>query len=366
MPGPTMRTESAYAAFRAATRFGSLDGLRCLSILAVLWHHSGISTNIPILKRGQLGVHLFFAISGFLITTLMIRERAKYGQISLEKFYIRRSLRIFPLYYAVLLIYIVAVFILERRTQSGREFFDNLPAFASYTTNWFVDISAGARVIFYFSWSLAVEEQFYMTWPWIERFASQKAKMSVLLVLIVIVFANHVGILLSIFPPESFMHRMLWCIAPCILFGVLVAHLLHRPTGFAVAWKVLGRRWSAPFACGIVAAILCVDRLGQAWEYVVYLGLTSIVVACVIRDDNGLAKVLQWRPIARVGVISYGIYLLHMLCFNVARRVGAFAGVDDRRLIWPVGVVLVYVVAEVSYNTFERYCQTMKSRFGKR
>ena len=106
----------AYEAFRGVRRFGSLDGLRCFSILAVLWHHSGINLDFPLFHRGQLGVHLFFAISGFLITSLMIRERKSHDEISLRKFYMRRSLRIFPLYYVVLLTYVVVVAVMERGT----------------------------------------------------------------------------------------------------------------------------------------------------------------------------------------------------------------------------------------------------------
>ena len=104
----------------AVKRFGSLDGLRCLSILAVLWHHSGVDIDFPLFHRGQLGVRLFFAISGFLITSLLIRERVRHGEVSLRKFYVRRSLRIFPLYYAILLTYVVVVAIVERDTAVGR------------------------------------------------------------------------------------------------------------------------------------------------------------------------------------------------------------------------------------------------------
>jgi peptidoglycan/LPS O-acetylase OafA/YrhL len=94
-----------HAAFRANNRFGSLDGLRALSVVAVIWHHSGggmVASEWA--QHGHHGVTLFFAISGFLITTLLLRERDRHGAIDLRAFYVRRALRIFPLYYAVLLI----------------------------------------------------------------------------------------------------------------------------------------------------------------------------------------------------------------------------------------------------------------------
>src|ERR1700724_4707970 len=102
-PGDTVATR-AYREFRKTTGFGSLDGLRAFSILAVIWHHAGTANNSwRLLDRGFLGVDLFFVISGFLIVTLLLREQSSIGEISLKKFYIRRTLRIFPLYYGVIL-----------------------------------------------------------------------------------------------------------------------------------------------------------------------------------------------------------------------------------------------------------------------
>ena len=105
--------QSQYATFQNTERFGSLDGLRCLSIVAVIWCHTGgaVWTGVPLLSRGHLGVELFFAISGFLITTLLLRERRQSGRIALGNFYVRRTLRIFPLYYTVLLVYTLIVWL---------------------------------------------------------------------------------------------------------------------------------------------------------------------------------------------------------------------------------------------------------------
>ena len=95
--------ERSHAAFLARRNFRSLDGLRCLAIVTVVWHHAhGGYAALPATRHGFLGVDLFFVISGFLITTLLLRERARTGAISLKNFYARRTLRIFPLYYFVL------------------------------------------------------------------------------------------------------------------------------------------------------------------------------------------------------------------------------------------------------------------------
>lgn len=92
--------------------------------------------------------------------TLLLRERERNSKIDLKAFYIRRSLRIFPLYYGVLFLYMVLVSVLERDSTAGQAFFNNLIYFATYTSNLFVPLDG--RVIFYFAWSLAAEEQFYL------------------------------------------------------------------------------------------------------------------------------------------------------------------------------------------------------------
>src|SRR5215210_4095717 len=123
-----------YDTYRSTRFFASLDGVRCLSILAVIWHHCGWNKapeGWAVLSTGYLGVDLFFVISGFLITTLLLRERQDTGRISLRDFYIRRTLRIFPLYYTVIGLYVLTVFV--------------------------------------FGCSLATEEQFYLLWPTIEK-----------------------------------------------------------------------------------------------------------------------------------------------------------------------------------------------------
>src|SRR5688572_20426684 len=168
-PAPAL-DDQAYSAFCNTRHFGSLDGLRSISILAVIWHHgpgAGLSSGLG--SKGWLGVHLFFAISGFLITTLLLREKTRKGEIELKNFYVRRVLRIFPLYYSVLALYAALTYFVGSQ---GRElFFQALPSFITYTSNWFF---AEDVVIFGFAWSLATEEQFYCTWPWVERYLTSR------------------------------------------------------------------------------------------------------------------------------------------------------------------------------------------------
>src|SRR5690606_29189775 len=131
---------------------------------------------------------------------------------------------IFPLYYTVILIYVGVVFVVEKDSVAGRQFFENLPYFLTYTSNWFVELHSGERVIFYFAWSLATEEQFYLLWPSIERKFPRAAPFVVLAIVALVVLIR-----LDLTPLESgsFAHTVLGSFAPAIGLGVALAHLLH-------------------------------------------------------------------------------------------------------------------------------------------
>jgi len=145
--------------FRDKKFFAGLDGLRFFSITAVVWYHSvGYLPGVPFSGFGFLGVDLFFVISGFLIVTLLLRESEKHGTISLKAFYIRRTLRIFPLYYGFILFLACFYFFLNRDSEVGKAFLSELSIYLFYLGNFF-------PVSLAIVWSLATEEQFYLLWP---------------------------------------------------------------------------------------------------------------------------------------------------------------------------------------------------------
>jgi len=125
LENPTAAT-LAHLTYQRSRFFPALDGLRCVSILGVIAFHSGLTNPSFFGRNGGLGVEFFFVISGFLITTLLLREQSDTGEISLKKFYIRRSLRIFPMYFTVLGLYCLATLATDRHTEEGRVFFHRL------------------------------------------------------------------------------------------------------------------------------------------------------------------------------------------------------------------------------------------------
>jgi peptidoglycan/LPS O-acetylase OafA/YrhL len=159
--------ESSYEKFRSVRFLGSLDGLRALSIVAVIWLHSWWETPyypqveaMPVLRQGFDGVQVFFGVSGFLITTLRLREMDRYGRISLRDFSLRRALRIWPLYYAVPALYVVNALAVERGTVRAASFPHYLPSFATFTYTWFISANWPGGM-FNLAWTRSTEEQFY-------------------------------------------------------------------------------------------------------------------------------------------------------------------------------------------------------------
>jgi peptidoglycan/LPS O-acetylase OafA/YrhL len=360
----TAPPSAAFDAYRATSRFGALDGLRALSVLAVIWHHTGgglVSHSWA--QLGHHGVTLFFAISGFLITTLLLREHDRHGAIDLRAFYVRRALRIFPLYYAVLLLYVILVFALERHSDAGREFFANLKYFATYTSNLFVPLDG--RTIFYFSWSLAAEEQFYLIWPPLLKKLGTRARGLAVAAGIVVALALFEWALPAIVgadaaaPWQAAMRK----VPLAIVAGVVAALVLHDPRAFARWWPWLAAsRWHSLGWLAVAAVCLVLDGF---WPWaVLHLALALLVAACCMREDHVLMPLLRAAPVAYVGAISYGLYLLHMLCKNAVQKGAGAIGLslDAFGLFLATSVVSI-AVAGASFRWFESRFLGLKGRF---
>lgn len=332
-----------FGEFLTRRRFASLDGLRAFGVLAVVWHHT--------VARGWGGVSLFFSLSGFLIATRLIRAR-RLGRLSVRDFYGRTARRILPLYFAVLALYFVMVLALERDQVARAQFFENLPAFATFTANWFVDLDH-PRVIFYFVWSLSAQVQFYLLWPWIERGCRGAVAAGWALALLVVSQAIAVGA--GDVAREHLWLRVLSGMPAGIMVGVLLAHALHAPRTFAVARRICGARGSGVVAVGVVLAVGWFPEWGGAWHDLLAAGSYALLIAtCVLREDHDWARVLSGSVIARVGAVSYGIYLLHMLAVNVVRRGEAWGNVQSVYLEFALGAALAIGLALASHRFWER------------
>ncbi len=360
---PSGPAPEGHAAFRGTRVFGSLDGIRALSILAVVWHHAhGGVEHIALSTRGYLGVDMFFVLSGFLIVTLLLRERDKSGTISFGKFYARRSLRIFPLYYALLALLAVALLVKRQSSMAG-PFFDDLPYLLTYTSNWVESAS-----ILAIAWSLATEEQFYLVWPPIEKFlrgAITPILVAALAFNQAINFGLLDGFLESVLGLDRTHLEILQATFTPILLGVALAHLLHSGAGFALVRRLTGFT-GAPvvyLAATLACANWASDDISGLPRLLIQLSMTGLLAASVVKEHHMLRGLLSFRPLVRIGVVSYGMYLLHMFCLHGARVAEGKLAPDTPLLRFALCTLITWGVAEVSFRFFEGPVLRFKERF---
>lgn len=353
------RRALAYADYRAQRIFPGLDALRGLSIAGVVWHHAGVPVDGVLLStRGFVGVDAFFVLSGFLIVTLLLRERDRHGQISLRDFYLRRSLRIFPLYYGVVLGLALLLWLRPGFTLAG-SFWSDLPWLLTYTANW-----VGITGLLSVTWSLAAEEQFYLLWPPVERFLGR----AVLLVWIGAVAVNQAanfGLLDGLLPPG---HRhedleILQTTFTPILLGVGLAHGLHHRASYErwVPWLT-----HAGVRVGLV--VVLVGVLGLAPELsggprlLVHVALVGLLASWV----TGAGPRPRLRILSRLGKVSYGVYLLHLFVMHVLEQYllphAPVRVPGDRFVACLLGT---WLVAEASFALYERPFLRLKGRFAR-
>jgi peptidoglycan/LPS O-acetylase OafA/YrhL len=337
-----------------------LDGLRCLAILPVVWHHATPRVLPGVLGKGAVGVDLFFALSGFLITTLLLRERRATGRVSLLAFYARRALRIFPLYYVVLGFYALRALQTAASSEVARHFLHGLPLHATYTANWFLNYQVPHPVMFAFSWSLCVEEQFYWVWPGLVALLRSRVLLALVMTAAIVVdtLAEHAAFS-SQLPPGSLGLRMLTSFATPIGCGALLALLLDSPRGFELGRKLLGWRLAAPTLLGLGVYWLTVP----ATPYLpLCLTLAALVGAVALRSDHGLSFLLERAPIRRLGVLSYALYLLHITALGLVRR---FLPSLQESALWVfgLGLPLSIAFAELAHRLIEAPCLRLSSRF---
>jgi peptidoglycan/LPS O-acetylase OafA/YrhL len=330
-----------------------------LSIVPVIWHHSTPAPLPGLLGKGPAGVDLFFCISGFLITTLLVREKATTGTIALGNFYARRALRILPLYYAVLLSYVVFAWFLPASLPQRAHFFRTLPYYATFTANWFADFSVGHPILFLFAWSLCVEEQFYAFWPGLVRRLSAGSALLTMTAIVVADALAERGTFSCLLPSAGQAFRIVTSFAAPIGLGAILALLLDDMRSFRVLERTLGWKWSAPLAFALASALLVWQR---APLLVFEACLAALVGACVIRERHGLSFILEARAPAFVGRVSYGLYLLNLTAIGSVRRLFP-AHASSAGFVFALSLPLALGLAVLSHRFLEAPFLQLRARF---
>ncbi len=332
----------------------SLHGFRALSILAVILSHyaehpsrSGGWRYLPDL--GQMGVNMFFVISGFLITLLLLRESARTGRISLSRFYLRRSLRILPAY----LVYLVGVAVLDAGGWVSLTPMDWL-ASLTYTVSFLLPRTWEVTHI----WSLSVEEHFYLLWPLVVCWLPRRAWLVAVVVLLV-----SPALRWSIQRDVPFL-QINFCTLTrmdTLAAGCCLAYLAQG-AGFCRLTRMPA--WFAYCLTPLLLAITAVSYRAST-ESALYrvLGHQTVVAVCFTAvlwmwtrlDRTPAGRILNSRPLVLIGVLSYSLYLWQQPFFN-PNSSASFTTPP-----WNLGWTLVWAVS--SYVLIERPALAWKSRW---
>ncbi|EGG92853.1 acyltransferase 3 [gamma proteobacterium IMCC1989] len=358
---------SAFSIYREQRYFRSLDGVRFFSILAVIWHHS-VPANLPeVFSRGFLGVDMFFVLSGYLIVTLLLREKTKNNQsISLKNFYIRRALRIFPVYFGVLFALSMIYGLVKVNDPDSEQFFSILPIYLVFLANWSLVHAANLGIY----WSLATEEQFYIVWPVIEKLCRPKTILFILGIFLIINQAVNFGYLNRFFmwlyqqnTPVD-LHILDTTFTP-ICLGVLLAHALNNKTTFNYLSRLFCLPWTS-IAVGLLLLVLISLFSGDISglpRLVIQLTMCLWLLTLVIREDHYLKPLMSFPLIKRLGQISYGMYVYHMFALHIVRELLARYGIEINGVLFIAGLFLTALIAEVSYRFYESPFLTLNKRF---
>ncbi|HET9932659.1 MAG TPA: acyltransferase [Polyangiaceae bacterium] len=334
--------------FRNAFRFPGLDALRGISILAVLWHHATPRQLAGVLGRGHLGVQLFFSISGFLITTLLLRERRETGDVDLSRFWVRRALRLFPLYYVTLAGFVAFAWALPTSLPERAHFFQSLPFYVTHTANWFVDGRVTHPMLFAFAWSLSTEQQFYLVWPSLIKRLREPVVLGVVLVLLIVADQLLERRALGLhFSRSAFF--VLTSFSASIALGALAALLLevggsHRRFE---SWRP--RAWLEV----VCTALVAFGVLSPPRHFIWFEGSLALLVACAaLAGDQGLWARLAKTACGELGRRSYGVYLFHVPVLGALRWV--MPGLRAEPLpLFLLAVPVCWALAELSHQHFE-------------
>jgi peptidoglycan/LPS O-acetylase OafA/YrhL len=342
----------------------ALDGIRGVAILGVVLLHSSIWGAMPeVVPGGNLGVTVFFVLSGYLITTMLLREHGATGRIDQRAFYARRAARLLPAMLVLLPVYVL----IFSRAQSAAQLALTVGPTLLYLSS-FVQAIWGAMGNLGWTWSLSVEEQFYALWPpvlgWLlgggrERRAGLRGSLRrhplalaacLATALVVIATGIRLDVVGSVrsneFAYYSSFTRMDALAIGCLT--ALVGHRLLRPLPPAAAWAALAVIvWcylNPAFGVGTAA----LDVYGLPLCTVAAAVLT---LAVVNRPAGWMARLLSWRPLVHVGAISYGLYLWNLLPGQTFHLVsGRHAGT-----VGTIELALVMVaVVELSHWCVER------------
>lgn len=350
-----------------------LDGLRGLAIILVLLYHC--FPNLSIAKFGWVGVDLFFILSGFLITGILLDT--KQNPHYFKNFFIRRALRIFPLYYLLLILVFFIIPVFSTPLLGNLEYYQqNQIYFWAYIQNWLYSVDGfPENFTLHHLWSLGVEEQFYIFWPFIVYFCNQKflIKATIILIIFSIIF-RHYGHHLGLVFPYQYVHILSRMDA--LLLGALVLQL------FRISPNLL-KKLSIPvliLTTTVIIVYIGVNKTVDFWYLTpiyTFIGLFFASIIAVLICDFRVsvpAKLLLSNAILNwFGKYSYGLYIIHYPLYFIGLKYLSPTIIKSGFSVLVSGLInglacifFSCILAYISFNLFEVKFINLKERFTKR
>jgi len=353
---PALPDTALLASALNGSRIPGLDFLRAISVLLVLVDHSGMSSVGPIgLFNGGIGVEIFFVLSGFLITWMLLHELDRHQDINLLDFYRRRAARLLPAFYAYVLIGIVYLSLRGLPVP-----WSAVLAACTYVLNYYQGLTGAVTHFLSPCWSLAVEEQFYLLWPF-ALLAVFRRRIPMIPFICTVILAVWIcrPILMWVFHvSDEYLYRALETRADHLAMGCLLAMLMRQQTWLALSARWAQQRWLLPL---IAVLLITSATLQQSQSYKYSLGyalepvLIGIMIPLVVlrsAQSGWFARLSNWRGIVIVGQISYGMYLIHPIVMYPI-RMAIFRATDSHLLGVVVSILAVIACAYVSFTWFE-------------
>lgn len=341
-----------------------LDGLRGVAIIFVMLFHF----EVPLFEGGFIGVDIFFVLSGFLITSLLVQEFDRIGRINLQYFYIRRVLRLGPSLICLLVIFCLISFIVLDRKEAIDNLIDALISLV-YFSNWARAFMLHPPDFLGHTWSLSIEEQFYILWP------------IALLMLLRIVNDRRYIIIISIFialcswclrsylvidqAPVERLYNGLDTRADALMLGCALGVLISSRLMTENARRYLSKSLMIIAPCSMIG-LLALAIFGR-WQdpamyffgfFAVELFTVVLILDCLIDNQSIIRRFLKIKWLVWTGSISYGLYLWHYPIYRVLSALG-FSPLS----VVLIGISITFAIAACSYYLLEKPILKLKKGF---
>lgn len=356
--------------------FPNLNGLRFLAALLVLLDHiESLKSAFGLPNRsalpffyalGKLGVVLFFVLSGFLITYLLMTEQQHTRTISIKKFYIRRMLRIWPLYFLIVIfalwiapgLSVLKIPYFESCLGRGNDLVIAALMFCLCSNGvlaWFGSVPFAVQ-----SWSIGTEEQFYLIWPWLIK----KCRNKFVTFLAVIIAYNGIKFLLlflqSYWPfAQQILEFWYYFNIDCMAIGAIAAYLLFTQKDTWLKWIFHPvTQW------GIYAIVLTLIGFGfkfPSFHFEIFSVFFAIILLNLAGNPQSVLR-LQYPWLDYLGRISYGIYMYHFIVITLVLHWLTTVGCTTDWLVYPLSIGGTILLSALSYHGFEIWFLRMKPR----